>query len=319
MSKSLIDISKIGLEQKESLEIAGLTSKAKEKYSLSTYKTDTLNQMYKNIYKHFKIFKESNAAVVSSDVEPFRNIAIIATTKFFTQNILDKLVSMQTSDSPYGLITYVDFQYADNYAPDSIVAGDSILKRSKTYGNHPNEQTTSRRMKTSVTHKPIQASVRSIEASYTLESWLAMASVKGQTDAKNFLDKTYLDVISSKLRDEAEFAVMNALYSACLPEHIIPFANDGTDCIARDCDSRRFLDTIEEAGQLVYDRHKIWPNVCVVGSDALKIIRRGDTKIVNNYEKSTGIPSSVARNYMGVMDDRYGIIYDPELTGALLT
>ena len=317
--KSLLDISKIGLEQKESLEIAGLTSKAKERYDLTTYKSDTLNQMYKNIYKHFKVFKESNSAVVSSDIEPFRNIAIIATTKFFTQNILDKLVSMQTSDSPYGLITYVDFQYADDHAPDGITAGDSIVKRSKTYGNHPNEQTVSRRMKTTVTHKPIQAGVRSIEASYTLESWLAMASVKGQSEAKNFLDKTYLDVISSKLRDEAEFAVMNALYSACLPSHVLPFSLDGTDCEARDCDSRRFLDTIEEAGQLVYDTHKIWPNVCVVGSDALRIIRRGDTKIINNYEKGTAIPSSVARNYMGVMDDRYGIIYDPELTGALLT
>ncbi len=318
-NKPLVDLSKIGLEQKESLEIAGLTSKAKDKYEMDTFKTDTLNQMYKNIYKHFKVFKESNAAVVSSDIEPFRNIAIIATTKFFTQNILDKLVSMQTSDSPYGLITYVDFQYADDHAADGISAGDSIVKRSKTYGNHPNEQTVSRRMKTTVTHKPIQAGVRSIEASYTLESWLAMASIKGQSDAKNFLDKTYLDVISAKLRDEAEFAVMDALYSACLPAHVIPFSTDGTDCDARDCDSRKFLDSIEEAGQLVYDTHKIQPNVIVVGSDALKIIRRGEVKMVNKVDKQTGIPSSVARNYLGVMDDRYGIIYDPELTGALLT
>lgn len=318
MSKPLIDISKVGLEHKESLEIAGLTSKAKEKYSMDTFKTDTLNQMYQNIYKHFKVFKESNAAVVSSDIEPFRNIAVIATTKFFTQNILDKLVSMQTSDSPYGLITYVDFQYADDHAPDGVSAGDSIVKRSRTYGNHPNEQTVSRRMKTSVTHKPIQAGVRSIEASYTLESWLAMASIKGQKDAKNFLDKTYLDVISGKLRDEAEFAVMDALYSACLPQHIIPFSTDGTDCDARDCDSRKFLDSIEEAGQLVYDTHKVQPNVIVVGSDAMKIIRRGDVKIVNKSDKN-GLPSSVARNYQGVMDDRYAIIYDPELSGALMT
>jgi len=114
MAKSLIDISKVGLDKKESLEIAGLTTKAKEKYGLNSYKTDSLNQMFKNVYKHFKVFKESNSAVVSSDIEPFRNIALIATTKFFTQNILDKLVSMQTSDSPYGLITYVDFQYADD-------------------------------------------------------------------------------------------------------------------------------------------------------------------------------------------------------------
>jgi len=41
--------------------------------------------------------------------------------------------------------------------------------------------------------------------------------------------------------------------------------------------------------------------------------------MVNKVDKQTGIPSSVARNYLGVMDDRYGIIYDPELTGALLT
>lgn len=257
MAKSLIDISKVGLDKKESLEIAGLTSKAKEKYNLDSYKSDALSQMFKNVYKHFKVFKESNSAVVSSDIEPFRNIALIATTKFYTQNILDKLVSMQTSDSPYGLITYVDFQYADDHASDNINAGDSIVKRSRTYGNHPNEETVSRRMKTSVSHKPIQAGVRSIEASYTLESWLALASVKGQNDAKTFLDRTYLDVISNKLRDEAEFAVMDALYSACLPQHIVPFSSDGTDCDARDCDSRKFLDSIEEAGQMVYDTHKV--------------------------------------------------------------
>jgi hypothetical protein len=49
------------------------------------------------------------------------------------------------------------------------------------------------------------------------------------------------------------------------------------------------------------------------------MIRRGDTKIINNNVAGTGIPSSVARNYLGVLDDRYGLLYDPELTGALLT
>jgi hypothetical protein len=257
MKKPMIDISKIGLDNKESLEVAGFTSKAKEKYQLDAHKSDTLNLMYSNIYRQFKVFKESNAGQVSSDIEPFRNIAIVATTKFFTQNILNKLVSMQTTDSPYGLITYVDFQYADDHTPDNIKAGDSIVKRSKTYGNHDTEQTKSRRIKTSVTNKPITAGVRTIEASYTLESWLAMASIKGQKDAKNFLDKTYLEVIASKLRDEAEFATMDALYSACLPQHIVPFSVDGTDCDARDCDARKFLDSIEEAGQRVYDTHKV--------------------------------------------------------------
>jgi len=52
----------------------------------------------------------------------------------------------------------------------------------------------------------------------------------------------------------------------------------------------------------------------------LKLIRRGDTKIINNYQSGTGIPSSVARNYLGVLDDRYGLLYDPDLeSGALLT
>ena len=314
----LLDISKVPLEKKESLEIAGLISKAKEKYTLDNYKTETLNQMYANIYKHFKVFSESNAAIISSDIEPFRNIAIIATTKQYTSNILDKLVSVQTTDSPYGLISYIDFQYADDHAPDGITAGDSLTKRSRTYGNHT-EQTPSRRIKTKVEHKPITAGVRSIEASYTLESWLALSSIKGQNAATQFLDKAYLDVIAGKLRDEAEFAVMDALYSACQPTHILPFHADATECEEVECQARRLLDAIEDVAQTIYDTYKVWPNVVVLGSDALKILRRGDTKIINNYNKGTGIPSSVSRIYLGVMEERYNTLYDPELSGVLLT
>ena len=314
----MIDISKVPLGKKESLEISGLISKAKEKYNLNNYKTETLQQMFTNIYKHFKVFGESNAAIVSTDIEPFRNIAIVATTKWFTQNILDKLVSVQATDSPYGLISYVDFQYADNYAPDGITAGDSLTKRSRTYGNHT-EQTPSRRIKTKVEHRPITAGVRSIEASYTLESWLALSSIKGQNAATQFLDKAYLDVIANKLRDEAEFAVMDALYTACQPGHIIPFHADATECLEVECQARRLLDAIEDVAQLIYDTYKIWPNVVVLGSDALKILRRGDVKIINNYQKGTGIPSSVSRLYLGILEERYNTLYDPELSGVLLT
>jgi hypothetical protein len=149
---------------------------------------------------------------------------------------------------------------------------------------------------------------------------LALASIQGQAGAKTFLDRTYLDVISNKLRDEAEFAVMDALYAAVLPQHIVPFSTDGTDCNSQDCDSRKFIEALEEAAQLVYDTHKVWPNTVVVGSDAIKILRRGDVKIVNKMDSyASGVPSSVARNYLGVMDDRYGLLYDPELSGALLT
>lgn len=318
MSK-LIDISKIGLDKKESLEIAGFTSKAKERYEMSPAKLDNLNTMIGNVYKYFKVFNESNAATISSDIEPFRDLAILATTKFYTQNILDQICSVQTSDSPYGLITYVDFEYADDHAPDGIVTGDSIAKRSRTYGDHGTEQSVSRRIKTKIEQKPITAGVRSIEASYTLESFLALSSIQGQAGARQFLDRTYLDVIANKLRDEAEFAVVDSMYSAVLPAHTFTFTNDTTICEEEECQARRFLDKIEEAAQSVYDRRKIWPNVVIVGSDALKLIRRGDTKIINNYQNGTGIPSSVARNYLGVLDDRYGLLYDPELTGALIT
>lgn len=319
MSK-LIDISKVPLEKTESLEIAGFVSKARDKYNMNASKSDNLNMMIGNVYKYFKVFNESNAAQVSSDIEPFRDLAVLATTKFYTSNILDQIASVQTSDSPYGLITYVDFQYADNYATDSITAGTSLAKRSRTYGNHPGEQTASRRIKTKIDQKPITAGVRSIEASYTLESFLALSSIKGQNGAKQFLDRTYLDVVANKLRDEAEFAVIDAIYTNVLPAHTFVFSyTDSTQCLDEECQARRFLDIIEEAAQSVYDKRKIWPNVVIVGSDALRLLRRGDHKIINGSIPGTGIPSSVARNYLGVLDDRYGLLYDPELSGALLT
>jgi len=256
MSK-LIDISKFDLDKKESIEIAGLTNKAREVYNFSAAKTDNLNQMYHNVYKYFKIFSESNAGIVSGDIEPFRDLAIIATTKFYANNILDQICSMQTSDSPYGLITYVDFQYADDHVPDGITAGTSIAKRSHSYGSHPTEQTASRRIKTKIEQKPITAGVRSIEASYTLESFLALSSMKGQNNAKQFLDRTYLDVISNKLRDEAEFAVVDAMYSAVQPANIHTFSIDTTECMELECQSRNFIEKIESACQDIYDVRKV--------------------------------------------------------------
>ena len=254
---NIIDISKIHLNKEESLQIQGFTNKAKDRYNMTPGKSDNLNMMLSNVYKYFKVLNESNAATVSTDIEPFRDLAILATTKFYTQNILNQICSMQTSDSPYGLITYVDFQYADDHVPDSITAGDSIAKRSRTYGAHPTEQTTSRRIKTKIEQKNITASVRSIESSYSLESFLAMASINGQAGAKNFLDRTYLEVIANKLRDEAEFAVVDAMYSAVLPAHTLSFSNDSSACLEDECMARRFLDKIEDAAQTVYDKRKI--------------------------------------------------------------
>jgi len=128
------------------------------------------------------------------------------------------------------------------------------------------------------------------------------------------------DVIANKLRDEAEYRVMNALYSAVLPQNIVPFSSDGTNCMDKDCDSRNFIEAMEEAAQGVYDIHKVWPNVIVAGPDAIKILRRGEFKVVNKVDTyATGVPASIAKNYLGVMDDRYALLYDPDLTGALIT
>ena len=49
-------------------------------------------------------------------------------------------------------------------------------------------------------------------------------------------------------------------------------------------------------------------------------MRRGEFKVVNKVDSvATGVPASIAKNYLGVMDDRYALLYDPDLTGALLT
>jgi len=112
---------------------------------------------------------------------------------------------------------------------------------------------------------------------------------------------------------------MDALYTACMPQHVTVFHADATECEEVECQARRLLDAIEDTAQMIFDTYKIWPNVVVLGSDALKILRRGDVKVINNYNKGTGIPSSVSRLYLGILEDRYNCLYDPELSGILLT
>ena len=146
-----------------------------------------------------------------------------------------------------------------------------------------------------------------------------MSSIQGQVGATQFLNRTYLDVIANKLKDEAELSVIDAMYSNVLAGNILPFTIDSTACADEECMARRFLDKIEDCAQNIFNNTKIWPNVVIVGSDALKLLRRGEVKLINNYENGTGIPSSVSRNYLGVMDDRYGLLYDPSLSGAILS
>jgi len=76
------------------------------------------------------------------------------------------------------------------------------------------------------------------------------------------------------------------------------------------------FEAIEEAANRVFNKTGIRPNVAIVGSQALSIMRKGGLSIVR-YNKE-GLPISTARNYIGVLEDAFNLVYEPTVSGVLL-
>jgi len=231
------ELNKVMLSKEESMKINQYAAKAQEKYGLDPKNSSILKQLYENTIKHYKVMKESMPALTSGDVDVFRDIALIATTKAYIGNILEYVASVQPIANPYDFIYTVDWQYADDDAADNISAGDRFVdKRSKAYTQHTELQP-SRKIKSKVTRRPIDAQVRSIEMSETLEAILSLKSIYGE-QAQDFLNNTYLDVIAAKLKDEMELYMIDKIANSVPATNVVAYSTsmlDGTECINAKC------------------------------------------------------------------------------------
>jgi hypothetical protein len=110
MKNLLLELTTIPLSNEESILIDNFTNKAVEKYSNvlnSPDKVEGLRTLYSNIFKHYKLLKES-AALKSSDIDVFRDIAVIATTRAYVGNILEYIASIQPIENPYQKVFFID-------------------------------------------------------------------------------------------------------------------------------------------------------------------------------------------------------------------
>lgn len=323
MKNLLLELTTIPLSNEESILIDNFTNKAVEKYPNvlnSPDKVEGLRTLYSNIFKHYKLLKES-AAIKSSDIDVFRDIAVIATTRAYVGNILEYIASIQPIENPYQKVFFIDQEYGDDYAPENITAGTSFKdKRSKKYASDRAEGQPARRIKATIKSEFVNAQVRPIELSYTLEAMLSLSSVfGGQENARKFLDQRYLQAISNKLRDEMELLILEAIDNAVYPENIFTVSKDmldGTDCKDERCAAQRLYDAIDDAAYAILGKTGVRPNVVIVGNEAMKILRKADKNMIRYADNAA--PTSIARNYFGVLDNKYNLLYDPTIKGITL-
>lgn len=274
-----------------------------------------------NQERFMKLSAEANAGFTQSDIDIFHDISLVAVSKIYTANVLDKIASIQTLDKPYGYIYYVDFKYGDDHAGESISAGDSMRrarpgKRTKDYGL-TGEEVVPKRISGEVRQELIETDIRKYNISWTFESIIALQSVYGKS-AGNFVDEKLVNVVSNKVRDELELSAIARLDAAVPVDHVFQFDLDTTEtgCVDIKCHAKNVYKVMLEAAYKVHTDSGIMPNWIIVGNDALLLFESAeDFKI--DYDNDM-VPSGISRNYIGTLNKRFGLLYDPSMGSDIL-
>jgi hypothetical protein len=188
---------------------------------LSFNKQLAIRSMLENSERWLTLRKTMDAGLQSGDIEIFSNVLSVVIPKLWMNTIIDQICSVQPAKTPYPIIYYTDWVYGDDHTADTLF-GQSLQdpthmdgygtpttnqkllgQRSLTYGN-VGEGVAGRKIKAVVRNESVTTTIKRINAEWTLESIIALASVFGLQDAANFVDQRLTSVIYSKLKDEIE-------------------------------------------------------------------------------------------------------------------
>lgn len=250
-------------------------------------------------------------------------------------SIIDKVTNVQPATSPYPIIYYVDWVYGDDHTADTLFGAslqdpthmdgygtptaNKILmgQRSLTYGNIA-EGTAGRKIKAVVRNESVTTTIKRINAEWTLESIISLASVFGLQNAANFVDQRLTGVIYGKLKDEIEWSVINNMWNA------VPGANTTDFTLAPasitlpselEAYKKTFGDTVEELAAIVFRKYGVKPNWMLIGTDAYTLLDRSKLEMVSD---PTSFVGQAGRFYVGTFDRAYNVIYDPYMPGVMM-
>lgn len=208
-----VDLSRVDLTAKQRRDLEKIWNSAVSKYKLDHYKSANLKRLYENIMKFSSLTGAFNdAATRATDIQTFQALAFISTTRFYVNSILDEIAVVYPVRSPEGKVFVVDFQYANDHAPDGITSGDPLYrKRSRTYSMGVPEETRPRAIRATTRAVPYTCAPRPIEQSWTLQAMLSLQTIYTPEEIEEFLNGRYVQTIAARLRDEAELAVIQTL------------------------------------------------------------------------------------------------------------
>ena len=273
-------LDKVDLPTNKKDKIGKIISGLQGDTQLSFNKQAAIRSMLENSERWLTLRKTMDAGLQAGDIEIFSNVLSVVIPKFWVNTIIDKLVSIQPATTPYPIVYYVDFVYGGDQTADSLFGSslqtpthmdgygaptaNQILRgqRSLTYGN-VDEGVAGRLIKAVVRNESLTTTIKRINAEWTLESIIALASVMGLQDAANFVDQRLTNTIYTKLRDEVEWSVIGAMWDAVPNAHKADFTMAPASITLPTelhAYKKTFTETIENLSAKVFRIYGVKPN-----------------------------------------------------------
>lgn len=295
---------------------------------VSYEKNQIIRSSLENSERLLALKKTMESGLTSSDIEVFSNVLMVIIPKFQANTIIDKIVSVQPAKTPYPVIYYIDWVFGDDYTDSArfdegagqVYAENENMQdtRTLTYGM-VDELVRGRRIKAKVHSKSITCQIRRINAEWTLESIVALASVMGLENASSFVDQRLTNTIYSKLKDEVEFSVINEMWKRVPAANTDEFELTPAGFVGTPTELTEYRkgisNMLENLSAKVFRVYGVKPNWLIIGPDGYNLLNREKMQMVVDPKQFIG---AVGRFYLGVFDMAWNVLYDPWMPGMLM-
>lgn len=296
------------LEERELKFIDEVVSRSKVKGTLAQPLKKTLVNSA-SFYNSNKNIYSAAGIMTTSFAETFKSLAMVVSTRFFTSTILGDIATIVPVSSPEGKVFITTWVYKDDYATEGITSGDKFsAKRTKTFGT-ATEGNNVRKIGVSISAVNLTCTPRPIEQSHTLQALMNLNTIFSPEEVDEFLNNKFVSVIAQKLRDEAEYSIINEMITDASTKVDHTLGTD-IDCESLECEAVKLYSKIDDVANTIFKRTGIKNNILIIGRKAYNILRYLDYKKYN-FVMNDGLISDLARNVVGTLDKTYKVIYDP--------
>lgn len=303
------------LDEKELKFIDEVVSRSKVKPNLA--------QPLKKVLTNSAAFYNANKNVYSaagimttSFTETFKSLAMVVSTKFFTSTILGDIATIVPVNAPETKVFVTTWVYRSDLPAEGISTGNKLSdKRSKTFSN-VSEGSDARKLGVSISAVDLVCKPRPIEQSYTLHALMNLNTIYTPEQVDDFLNNKFVGVISQKLRDEAEYAIISNMFTNAGLK-VDYTVGQVSDCETLECEAIKLYNSIDDVANEIFKKTGIKNNILIIGKTAYNLLRNLDVKKYN-FVLNDGLISDLARNVIGTLDKTYKVIYDPWLENEII-